>query len=105
MSNMTAIVRELPIPIDRNKIAAFCRARGIVRLSLFGSITRDDFTAQSDVDVLADFDPQARPGWDYFLYGEQLAEIIGRRVDFCSKLSPYIEPQIRKEAVVIYEQT
>jgi len=104
MSGMTATARELPIPIDRDKIAEFCRARGIVRLSLFGSVTRDDFTPQSDVDVLADFAPQARPGWDYFLYGDQLGQIIGRRVDFCSKLSTYIEPRVRQEAMVIYAE-
>jgi hypothetical protein len=36
-------VAELPIVIDRDKIAAFCRARGIRKLSLFGSVLRDDF--------------------------------------------------------------
>ena len=36
-------VAELPIPLDREKIAAFCRARGIRKLSLFGSVLRDDF--------------------------------------------------------------
>ena len=48
-------VAELPIRIDREKIATFCRARGIRKLSLFGSVLRDDFDpARSDVDVLAE---------------------------------------------------
>mgnify|MGYP000176538232 CR=1 FL=1 len=46
-------VAELPIVLDREKIAEFCRARGIRKLSLFGSVLREDFDpARSDVDVL-----------------------------------------------------
>ena len=49
-------IAELPVQIDRDKIAAFCRAHGIRRLSLFGSVLRDDFDSdRSDVDVLAEF--------------------------------------------------
>ena len=56
-------VAELPIQIDREKIAEFCRVRGIRKLSLFGSVLRDDFDpARSDVDVLAEFEPGVRPG-------------------------------------------
>jgi len=48
-------VAELPIQLDREKIAAFCRAHGIRKLSLFGSVLRDDFDpARSDVDLLAE---------------------------------------------------
>ena len=100
-------VAELPIPIDREKIAAFCRTRGIRKLSLFGSVLRDDFDpAHSDVDVLAEFEPDALKGvgFRYFGYGEELASIIGRRVDFCSRLNKYIETAVRREALCIYEQ-
>jgi len=65
---------ELPVRIDREKIAEFCRARGIRKLSLFGSVVRDDFDpARSDMDVLAEFVPEvlAKTGSEYFLYGEQ----------------------------------
>jgi hypothetical protein len=56
-------VTELPIRIDREAIAAFCRARGIRKLSLFGSVLRHDFDpARSDVDVLAEFAPGALDG-------------------------------------------
>jgi uncharacterized protein len=100
-------VAELPIRIDREQIAEFCRARGIRKLSLFGSVVRDDFDAQhSDVDVLAEFDPGklATTGWVYFLYGEELGKIIGHSVDFCSELNPYVADDVRREAVTIYEQ-
>jgi hypothetical protein len=81
---------ELPIKIDRQKIAEFCRARGIRKLCLFGSVLRADFDPEhSDVDVLAEFEPGALKGvgFQYFGYGEELAAILGRRVDFCSRLN------------------
>lgn len=53
-------VADLPITIDSNRIEEFCRQRGIRRLSLFGSVLRDDFVpGRSDVDVFAEFDPGA----------------------------------------------
>jgi predicted nucleotidyltransferase len=56
-------VAQLPIQIDRAKIAEFCRGRGIRKLSLFGSVLRDDFDpARSDVDVLAEFVPGGAQG-------------------------------------------
>jgi predicted nucleotidyltransferase len=99
-------IGRLPIQIDREKIAAFCRARGIRRLSLFGSVLRDDFDPQrSDVDVLAEFEPGALRGvgFRYFGYGEELAAILGRKVDFCSRLNKHIEATVRNEAIPIYE--
>lgn len=98
---------DLPINLDQEKIAAFCRARGIRRLSLFGSVLRDDFDpTRSDVDVLAEFKPGALKGvgFRYIRYGEELSKIIGRKVDFCSRLNPYIQQQVQQEAVPIYEQ-
>ena len=100
-------VAELPIPIDREKIAEFCRARGIRKLSLFGSVLRADFDpARSDVDVLAEFLPEVRPGLKFFGYADELAEIIGRKVDFNTKawLSQYFRDEVVREAVSIYEQ-
>jgi len=101
-------VAELPIVIDREKIAAFCRARGIRKLSLFGSVLRDDFNPQrSDVDVLAEFAPGALKGvgFRYFGYGDALAAILGHRVDFCSRLNDHLRDQVLREALPIYEQT
>jgi predicted nucleotidyltransferase len=99
-------LEELPIKIDREKIAAFCRERGIRKMSLFGSVVRDDFDpARSDVDVLVDFAPGALDGvgLSYFGWGDELAGIVGRKVDFCSKLHPRIEPRVRREALTVYE--
>jgi uncharacterized protein len=99
-------VAELPIHIDREKIARFCRERGIHRLSLFGSVLRDDFDSRhSDVDVLAEFEPGVlrTVGFRYFGYGDELAAIIGRKVDFCSRLHPLIFDRIKDELLPIYE--
>ena len=98
---------ELPIQIDRAKIAEFCRVRGILRLSLFGSVLRDDFDpARSDVDVLAEFEPDALKGvgFRYFGYGDALAAILSRKVDFYSLLNKFIEAAVRREAIPIYER-
>lgn len=74
---------------------------------MFGSVVREDFDPnRSDVDVLAEFEPGALVGvgWDYFGYAEELAEILGHRVDFCSQLSRHLLLQVQPEMVVIYEQ-
>jgi len=101
-------VAELPIKIDREKIAEFCRAKGIRKLSLFGSVLRDDFDPErSDVDVLVEFKPGALKGvgWRYFSYGDELGQIVGRRVDFCSNLRPWLQEQVEREKLVIYDET
>ena len=100
-------IAELPIQIDREQIARFCRERGIRKLSLFGSVLRDDFNSlQSDVDVLAEFEPGVlkNVGFQYFGYGEELAAIIGRKVDFCSRLHPLILGRVKDELFPVYER-
>ena len=100
-------IAELPIQIDREKIAEFCRARGIRKLSLFGSVLRDDFDpARSDVDVLAELLPSACPGWEFFGWHEDLAPLFGRKVDLHTpaSLSKYFRDEVLGEAVTLYEQ-
>lgn len=101
-------VNSLPITIDREAIAVFCRARGIRKLSLFGSVLRDDFDqTRSDIDVLAEFEPDIHPGLRFFGYGDELAEIIGRKVDFNTPawLSKHFRSKVLREAVPLYERT
>ncbi len=61
---------------------------------------------EATVAVLAEFEPDALKGvgFRYFGYGEELAAIIGRKVDFCSRLNKYIEAAVRREAIPIYER-
>lgn len=100
-------VAELPIGIDRDKIAEFCRKHGIRKLSLFGSVLRDDFDPlRSDVDVLAELLPSVSPGWEFFGWHEDLATIIGRKVDLYTpgSLSEYFRNEVLREAMTVYEQ-
>jgi predicted nucleotidyltransferase len=74
-------LKQLPVAIDRDHIAAFCQKHHIKRLSLFGSALRDDFRPDSEVDVLVEFEPVHTPGWDFFGMQVELSGIIGRQVD------------------------
>lgn len=97
----------LPIAIDVERIARFCRERGVRSLALFGSVLRDDFDPErSDVDVLAEFLPGALcgVGLRYFDFAEELSAILGHRVDFSSQLHPVLRDRIQREAIVLYEQ-
>ncbi len=81
-------LEELPIKIDREQIAEFCRERGIRKMSLFGSVVRDDFDpARSDVDVLVEFAPGRTPGWEFFHWNEDLEPLFGRKVDLMSRVA------------------
>jgi predicted nucleotidyltransferase len=53
------------ITLDRERVADFCRRRHNARWSLFGSVLRDDFTPDSDVDVLVEFAPRKTPGLEF----------------------------------------
>ena len=97
---------ELPIQYDQARIARFCQERGIRKLSLFGSVLRPDFDPQrSDVDVLAEFEPEVlkHAGFQYFGYGQELADILGHKVDFCSRLHPLIFNRVKDELFPVYE--
>jgi predicted nucleotidyltransferase len=99
-------LEELPIKIDRERIAAFCRERGIRKMSVFGSVVRDDFDPQtSDVDVLVEFVPDRVPGWEFFGWGEDLEPIFGRKVDLMSRVGKYLWPRIKPDLTTIYEQS
>lgn len=76
------------IPIDREKVAAFCQKWKIAEFSLFGSVLTDEFRPDSDVDVMVEF---AEGTWrtlaDLDQMEDELSAIIGRRVDLSTKLS------------------
>ena len=69
------------IDIPREAIAAFCRRHHIRRLALFGSVLRDDFRPDSDIDVLVEFEPGHTPGFAFFAMEDELSRIFGRKVD------------------------
>jgi predicted nucleotidyltransferase len=92
------------LPLDRAKIAAFCRKHHIRRLSLFGSVLREDFRPDSDVDVLVEFEPDHIPGLAFFAMEAELSEILGRKADLNTPgfLSPYFRDQVMTEAETQY---
>lgn len=69
------------IDIPKERIRAFCQRHHICRLSLFGSVLRNDFGPKSDVDVLVEFEPGYVPGLAFFAMQEELSDILGRDVD------------------------
>src|SRR5580658_795009 len=76
----------MKLEFNRQKLAQFCRERGIARLELFGSALRDDFRDNSDVDLLATLRADARPTLlDWAEMQEKLAEVFGRSVDLVSR--------------------
>lgn len=92
---------------SKEAIADFCRRNRIRRLALFGSVLRDDFTSKSDVDVLVEFEPDARVGLHFFRIERELADILGRKVDLNTPgfLSPHFRNEVLGEAEVIYDAT
>jgi len=93
------------ISLPEEEIARFCRQNHIQRLALFGSVLRDDFGPDSDVDVLVEFDPDARVGLHFFTLEQELSEILGRKVDLNTLgfLSKYFRDEVLAEAEVHYD--
>ena len=93
------------VHISQRAIADFCRRHRIRRLALFGSILRDDFAPESDVDVLVEFEPGATPGFAFVGIQEELAEMLGRKVDLNTPgfLSKYFRDEVLREAQVLYD--
>jgi len=93
------------ITFPRERLKAFCRHYRIRRLALFGSILRDDFSPDSDIDMLVEFEPGARTGLAFFRMQRELSEILGRRVDLNTptQLSRYFREQVLLEAEVVYD--
>ncbi len=91
--------------IDRGAVKAFCERHHIARLALFGSAIRDDFDADSDVDVLVEFQPNHTPGLNFVSMERELSELLhGRRVDLVTPkfLNARIREQVLREAEPLY---
>lgn len=93
------------IDIPKDRIADFCRRNNIRRLALFGSVLRDDFRPDSDIDVLVEFEPDAHVGLRFFALELELSDILGRKVDLNTPgfLSDYFRDEVLAEAEVQYD--
>ncbi|MGE0120799.1 MAG: nucleotidyltransferase family protein [Dongiaceae bacterium] len=92
------------ISVSDDRIAEFCRRHHIRRLSLFGSVLRDDFGPESDVDILVEFEPGHVPGLGFFALEAELAEIFGRTVDLNTPgfLGRHFRDQVLSDAETLY---
>ena len=74
------------LPIPKNEIVAFCKRWKVTELSLFGSAVRNDFSSNSDIDVLVSFSPQSEWGlFDHIQMKQELKELFGRDVDLITQ--------------------
>jgi hypothetical protein len=101
-----APVAPLRIELPEERIAEFCRRHNVRRLALFGSVLREDFRPDSDVDVLVEFEPGRVPGLAFFGMEEELSRMLGRKVDLNTPgfLSRYFRDRVLAEAHVLYGQ-
>jgi len=93
------------VQASREQLADLCRRYGIRRLSLFGSVLRDDFSEASDVDVLLEFEPGTRVTFFSLAHIEDaLSALFGRRADahVSGSLSPYIRDRVLSNARDLY---
>ena len=96
------------IKVPKRKLAAFCKRNQSRKLALFGSVVRDDFTPQSDVDVLVEFYPEAHIGFfRLFAIERELSELFqGRPVDIVTFGALYhrLRDRVLAESVMQYEE-
>lgn len=95
----------LAIEIPENRVKEFCRRNGIRKLSVFGSVLRDDFSPESDIDILIEFKDDATPGFFSLMrMQDELTKILGRNVDLRTPndLSRYFRDDVVNNAVIQY---
>ena len=91
-------MKQQSIEIPREKIADFCRRHHIRKFALFGSVLRDDFGPDSDIDVLVEFEPGHVPGLALVTLQDELSTIFGgRRVDLV--MAKYLNRRIRERVL------
>ena len=93
------------VSIDRDAVSALCQRHHIARLALFGSVLRDDFGPDSDVDVLVEFQAGHVPGLNFVSIEREFSGLLrGRRIDMVTPqfLNPRIRDQILSSAEPLY---
>ena len=98
---------KVQIEIQKDQVAEFCRRHYVRKLALFGSVLREDFRPDSDVDVLVEFEPGHVPGLAFLTMQQELSAVLGRNVDLNTPkfLSRYFRDQVQSEAEVLYAAT
>ena len=94
--------RKIPVPVQ--EITQICQKYHICKLSLYGSVLRDDFHPNSDIDILIEFQPGHTPGFGFIDIQDQLTDLFQRPVDLNTPqdLSRYFRDQVLAKAEVYY---
>jgi uncharacterized protein len=98
-------MEKIKLSISSQELARLCKRYHIRRLAFFGSVLRDDFSSNSDVDVLVEFEEGRTPGLDFIDIQDDLSKLLGgREVDLVTPkfLNHRIRDQVIKEARVAY---
>jgi hypothetical protein len=93
------------ISASPEQVAAFCRKWKVKELSVFGSVLREDFSGNSDVDVLVETLPESELGWDWLDMQNEFALMLGRKVDLVFKdglRNPYRRDEILRTRRILY---
>ena len=101
------MTKKMHIELPKERIKEFCKRHHIRKLSLFGSALRDDFSPESDLDILVEFDPANIPGFIRLAGMEiELTEILGRKVDMrtAQDLSRYFRDEVLNSSKVQYAE-
>ncbi|HPG65639.1 MAG TPA: nucleotidyltransferase domain-containing protein [Candidatus Hydrogenedentes bacterium] len=96
---------DLPLDIDQERLATFCREHHLTKLALFGSVLTERFGPDSDVDILFEYDPEHVPSlFDVVRMERELSEILGRKADMrtAQDLSRYFRDEVVRKALVQY---
>ena len=86
-------------------LADFCRQRHIRRLALFGSVLREDFRPESDLDILVEYESGQTPGFAFIDHEADLSALFRRKVDLHTpqSLGTAIRPAVLREALTLHE--
>lgn len=92
------------VVLNADRIGQLCRKYHIRTLSLFGSVLRDDFSVDSDIDVLVEFEPGMVPGFAFFRIQDELSQLLGGEVDLHTpnSLSRYFRDEVKASAELLY---
>jgi predicted nucleotidyltransferase len=94
------------VEVDQRSLDYLCRRYDVQRISLFGSVLREDFGPHSDVDAIVEFEPGRTPGFGFVRLQRELSELVGRQVDLHTyhSLSRYFRDEVMRESEILYER-
>ncbi len=94
----------MTITVDAGRLHKVCERYGVARLEVFGSVSRSEDSADSDIDLLYELKPGARLGFSFFDLEDELEELFGRPVDLVARdgINKYLRETILADAQPFY---